>query len=269
MSHTIAQRGLAYSARVETLNRNSELYPATRRIRRVVWNIYYRHFRPGDTLLDLNCGTGDDAMELASAGIRVLATDGSSEMIEGIQKKLYGTAIRTLVTPMHLSFQRLYMLNGSQFDGAYSNFGGLNMTKRLDQISSDLARLVRPGGYVVLNVMSKTCLWETASFLLRGKWKKAFQRRSPDGVLASMNGERVWMHYYSPDDIKRSFQRQFNFVSVKGLNILAPPPSAMPVSKILGRGARLLESLDDSLPSNSALHGLGDFYVIVFRRKGQ
>ncbi|MBX2992764.1 MAG: methyltransferase domain-containing protein [Bacteroidetes bacterium] len=269
MSHTIVQRGFTYSAQVDPANRNAESYPATRRIRRIVWNIYYRHFRPGDTLLDLNCGTGDDAMELASAGIRVLATDGSAEMIEEVQRKLYGTAIRTLVTPMQLSFQRLYALNGRQFDGAYSNLGGLNMTNRLDQIAGDLARLVRPGGYVVLNVMSKTCLWETASYLLRGKWKKAFQRRSPDGVLANLNGERVWMRYYSPDEIERAFQRQFNVVSVKGLNILTPPPSALPARKMLGRGIRILESLDDSLPSNSSLHGLGDFYVIVFQRRGQ
>ncbi len=244
-----------------------ETKPAARRLRRIVWNIYYKYFRAGDSLLELNSGTGTDAMELASNGIRVLATDASSEMIAVMHKKLDRTALHSLVTPMQLPFQRLRSLSGRQFDGAYSNFGGLNCTRRLPQVAFDLAALLKPGKYAVLCLMPNFSLWETLLFLALGKWNKALRRRQPDGVLADVHGERVWVHYYSPEQVKTIFAPYFEFVELRGLNVFSPPPSARITHKLLWKGNRLLEAIDDALPKNSTLHGWGDHYVIVFRRK--
>ena len=50
--------------------------------RNAVWDVLERTFRPGDRILELNCGTGEDALFLASKGVSVVACDASEEMID-------------------------------------------------------------------------------------------------------------------------------------------------------------------------------------------
>ena len=45
-------------------------------------------FQSGDTVLELNCGTGDDALFLAHRGVRVRAVDASAAMIELLHGKV-------------------------------------------------------------------------------------------------------------------------------------------------------------------------------------
>ena len=47
-----------------------------------------RHFRRGAALLELGCGTGDDALALASRGYRVVATDVAAGMVERARAKV-------------------------------------------------------------------------------------------------------------------------------------------------------------------------------------
>ena len=45
--------------------------------RDAVWKVLTRTFRRDDKILELNCGTGEDAIYLASNGISVVALDAS------------------------------------------------------------------------------------------------------------------------------------------------------------------------------------------------
>ena len=73
---------------VLTHDHEFESSPRTKRIRAIVWGMYYKYFRPCDSLLDLNCGTGADAIELASNGMYVFGIDSSAEMIAILKKKI-------------------------------------------------------------------------------------------------------------------------------------------------------------------------------------
>lgn len=241
--------------------------PVTKRLRRVVWEYYHRYFHPRDPVLELGCGSGSDALELAANGIHVVATDASALMIAELHEKIEGTALRPFVTPMHLSLQRLAALHGTTFDGAYANFGALNCTNRLPQVARDLALLVKPGKHLVLTLLSDFSLWETVSLLCRGHWRRAFRRRHPEGDLAEVRGEKVLVHYYSPRRAREMFSPYFEFVESRGLNVISPPRSATLVRRVLGRATHLLDAVEDSLPPTSRLHGWGDQYVMVFRRK--
>src|SRR5437867_8991299 len=126
--------------------------------RLAVWRRLDRLFRPGDSLLDLGCGTGEDALHFMRSGMRVRAIDASAEMVR-IARSRGVDAVR-------LPIEELERLTGS-FDGVLSDFGALNCVARLDAIRRPLARLIRPGGSLAICVLGRCCLWETAWYLLR------------------------------------------------------------------------------------------------------
>src|SRR6185503_9043977 len=52
-----------------------------RTLRAMAWRRFERTFARCNYLLDIGCGTGEDAIRLASLGHRVLATDASPQMV--------------------------------------------------------------------------------------------------------------------------------------------------------------------------------------------
>jgi len=54
-------------------------------MRRALWRHFARTFRPAGHLLDLGCGTGIDALYLASIGMRVTAIDASAGMVDRLR----------------------------------------------------------------------------------------------------------------------------------------------------------------------------------------
>ena len=64
--------------------RYDELWTGTaigRAQRNAVWCVVDRLFLPGDRILDIGCGTGEDAVHLAAGGVSVLAVDASPAMV--------------------------------------------------------------------------------------------------------------------------------------------------------------------------------------------
>ena len=71
-----------------------------------VWTKLAEHFRPGDHVLELTCGTGEDAVWLAKQGIRVTATDGSAAMVREAKAKAEGVSDK--VTAIQFSLQEVF-----------------------------------------------------------------------------------------------------------------------------------------------------------------
>ena len=68
--------------------------PVGRLQRDAVWRHIEGLFPRGGTVLDLGCGTGEDALHLMNGGIRVEAVDSSSEMVRVARER--GVDARTL-----------------------------------------------------------------------------------------------------------------------------------------------------------------------------
>src|SRR5437879_10338773 len=61
--------------------------------RRMVWMETDRTFHPGQRVLEINCGTGIDALHLAARGIEVVACDSSPRMIAVARRRVEASAI--------------------------------------------------------------------------------------------------------------------------------------------------------------------------------
>ena len=95
-------------------------------------------------MLELNCGTGTDALFLSSLGIAVTACDASPRMIEQAEKQKAMGAPRAAVDFRVLCTERLDELPSDlRFDGVFSNFSGLNCVPDLSKIWKLLAERLR------------------------------------------------------------------------------------------------------------------------------
>jgi SAM-dependent methyltransferase len=223
-------------------------------IGRVQRELFWRHagrlFKPGETILDLGCGTGEDAARLALMGIGHFAIDNSPEMV-GIARKRGLNAHLLPIEEIGVLRQR--------FDGAISNFGALNCVRRLSDLREPLARTIRPDGYLALCVMGRFCLWETVWYALHGQFGKASRRWK--GEAPSSLGLRVF--YPTVRDIVQSMAPEFALVSVAGIGICVPP------SAVAGLSSALVERLgriDSRIASWRFFRAVSDHRLLVFRR---
>ncbi|MEZ4768408.1 MAG: methyltransferase domain-containing protein [Caldilineales bacterium] len=66
-------------------------------LRETVWSVLGETFAPGDRVLELGCGTGEDAVWLAQRGVHVTATDASTAMLDAAQRKAAAVGISDLI----------------------------------------------------------------------------------------------------------------------------------------------------------------------------
>jgi demethylmenaquinone methyltransferase/2-methoxy-6-polyprenyl-1,4-benzoquinol methylase len=97
---------------------------------------------PGDEALDVATGTGDLAVELASRGARVIASDFSEEMLARARVK------QPAITWEWANAQDL-PYESNRFAAATVGFGARNFSDLALGVS-EMARVVRPGGRVVI-----------------------------------------------------------------------------------------------------------------------
>src|SRR5690349_1552557 len=105
-------------------------------------------FPPGGTVFEIGGGTGEDAVWLAQRGFKVLSTDAAPAMVEMARRKLepFGSHAEAVAAEDLEHFpDRFSGATGAQFDGAFSNFAGLNCVDDLEPVARGLARLLRPG----------------------------------------------------------------------------------------------------------------------------
>ena len=256
----------AFDAAAPVYDSEYENLVAIKRIRFITSRMLLRYFARGEALLELNCGTGTDAVHLARHGINVLATDFSPMMIHEAQKKIASQQLEKFVSTQILSYLDLKNLRYRVFDGVYSNLGGLNCTNELYTVARDIAVLIKPGGYFIATVMSDLALWEMLAFLTRGKRRSALRRRNPEGCLADFHGGKVRTYYYSPQNFLKYFSEFFEPVEIMGLNIFTPPPNSTQAYNTLGGFVHILEKLDDALAHVYPFYRLGDHFLTVLKR---
>jgi SAM-dependent methyltransferase len=208
-----------------------------RRYRERVWAELATSFQPGDRVLELGCGTGEDAVWLARRGVRVLATDASAAMLAQTRRKVEAAGVQELVATRRLDLGELGAdrdLDGP-YDGVLSNFGALNCVPDRRPIARALAGLVVPGGRLLVVVMAPVCPWEVAWHLLKGEPVTAFRRLRQGAPVRVADGHEVRVWYPSPGRLRREFKPLFRPLATAGIGCFLPPP--------------YLEHLEDTKPA--------------------
>ncbi len=144
---------------------------------------------PGDSALDVACGTGDLALALAarvSPGGEVLGCDFSEAMLDRARTK---AAARDGVLPARVRFEWADAMalpyDDGAFDAATVGFGARNF-EDLGRGLREMARVVRPGGKVVVLEITTPTRPPLAQFY--GLW---FDRLVPVLGAAAAGAERL------------------------------------------------------------------------------
>ena len=222
----------------------------------------------GGRLLDLGCGTGLDAADLAQRGYRVLATDWAPEMVRRTAQRAAAAGLTARLEARQVGIQELARLDlPAAFDAAYSDLGPLNCVPELDTAAAALAGLLRPGGWLIASVIGRVCPWELALFALKGNWARARLRFARAPVPVPLNGRTIWTRYWSPDEFIAVFRRAgFRPRALRGLGLFIPPPYMQAfAAKHAGlvRGLARAEQVAGGWP---VLRGWGDHFLVVLQR---
>jgi cyclopropane fatty-acyl-phospholipid synthase-like methyltransferase len=164
--------------------------------RTLVYNELSKHLTSVKNILEINCGTGEDAIWFANQNFNITATDISTKMIEVARRKAslnFQTADINLIAKV---------FENEKFHMMFSNFGGLNCLSKseLENFFANVDSILTEKGKLALVIMPKNTLWERFYFLAKAQFKN-ISRRKKKSVMAHVEGENITTYYYNPKDI--------------------------------------------------------------------
>jgi ubiquinone/menaquinone biosynthesis C-methylase UbiE len=227
-----------------------------------------KYLAPGSSILELNSGTGEDAVFFASQGHRVHATDISPGMQQQLKLKVQKHRLQAMVSNELCSYTNLDQLqNKGPYDLIFSNFAGLNCTEKLDQVLASFHPLLNPDGVVTLVILPKFCLWETL-LLFKGKFRTAFRRFfSATGRTAHLEGHYFKCWYYNPSYIINKLKGSFDVLSIEGLCTIVPPSYIENFAEKHPTTYDFLKRKEDQLKTRWPWKYIGDYYIISLKKK--
>lgn len=233
--------------------------------RKVVWKELERIFKPGDDVLEINCGTGLDAVFLGTRRVNVAAFDLSPKMIE------LARGHSNKVKPSHpprfrvLATENLDTLNEGPFDGAFSNFSGLNCVEDLSEVGRNVARLLKPGARFLLCMMGRFVPIEIIWFLAHGRPKRAFSRLLRSRVACDGDAQ-LTIQRPTVSHIALQMRPHFQLVRRRGAGITVPPSYAESLAVRFPRAIDVFAKIDQRFGHLPLMRSMADCVILEFER---
>ena len=227
-------------------------------VRKQLWEHYLRVFQPGQQLLDVACGTGLDALFLAQQAFTVTGLDISAGMLAQLRAGAEAAGVQGRIRVVEGGIDDLAGWPPTQFDGIYSAFAGLNTVADLSQFARDAARVLRPGGRLIVHMLNRRSLWEGLGLARQGRWG-ALRRLGQGQRTFTVGGQPLLHHLYEPDEAyRRHFASEFRLVERYGIGVLRPPPTV----SLPGGANALLTALEKRLRGHRPFCRWGRFFVL-------
>jgi ubiquinone/menaquinone biosynthesis C-methylase UbiE len=227
-----------------------------------------KYLSAGQFILELNSGTGEDALWIAQQNCKVHATDISVGMQRVLTQKIKAYQFEKSISNELCSFTELEKLQQKgPFDMIFSNFAGLNCTGNLKKVLASFSELLKSKGIVTLVILPKFCLWE---FLLifKGKLKTATRRLFiKNGRKANVEGINFKCWYYNPSYVIKNLKNDFDVLSIEGLCTLVPPSYIEYFAERHPKLFSMLRKKEDAWKNYWPWKYIGDYYIISLQKK--
>lgn len=255
----------AFDALAPSYDRDFTSFRTARLLRQRIQARLPALFPIGAHVLELGCGTGEDALFLAQHGVNVTATDASEGMIAQTRAKI-GDHAGVMLAALDINAPPDHF-GDRLFAGVYANFGVLNCAHDLPLLARWLAARLTPNAKAGFCVMSPWCLWETLWQTAHLNIRTAFRRwRGSASFKPHPDVEEIRVFYPTVRQISRAFAPYFRREHVMPIGLFLPPTD---VYGALEKRPRLLDrlaALDDRFASSSILANFADHYWIEFIR---
>lgn len=238
-----------------------------KRQRQMVYDFLESRLGLWNEILEINCGTGEDALWFANKGKQIIATDISSEMIKTAQAKADACHVKNIEFKT-LDINEIDTLDSSKkYDLIFSNFGGLNCLggeELPDFLKSARDKLLSDNGSIIMVVMSKGSIWESLFYLRKLNFKKAFRRNTNKALLVNVNGQNVPTYYYNPSFFKK-VKESFSVEAIQNIAFFLPPSYLEPIFAKRPGLLNFLFRLERKFCKLSFLAGFADHYLIELK----
>ena len=174
-----------------------------------------RYVRHGDRVLDAGCGPGRFTATVAKLGAAVTALDLSERQLEIAEEKIREAGLLEAVDAfVPADITDLSLFSDGQFDAVICYGGALSyVSERRHRAASELVRVVRPGGILLISVMSRygaivDLVRRPAMYALRDPEGVHVWRVAEDGDLPGFASTRVDMqhppmHMFTSEELRR------------------------------------------------------------------
>jgi ubiquinone/menaquinone biosynthesis C-methylase UbiE len=237
--------------------------------RTIVWRYLKPRIFRSIEILDVGCGTGEDARYLSGHGCRVTATDASAAMIRKcLGKNLSLSGSGDAVFRQSSVAELDAVIAGREFDLIFSNFSVLNCLDPagLQEAAAKFYSFLKPEGKMIFVLFGTRCLWERIYFLMKGRRKEMNRRESGKHVFAGVLNLGMQIHYYSPGELRKIFGNLFVAIKIKPVGFFLPPSymEKFFIRRKIFLG--ILEFTERLCGSFSFLSDFADHYIIEFRK---
>lgn len=230
--------------------------------RHLVYTELSKHLNSIQNILEINCGTGEDAIWLANQNFNLTATDISPKMIEIAKSKANLNFKTADINSITKTFE------GETFDLIFSNFGGLNCLSKseFENFFANISSILSEKGKMVLVIMPKNTIWEQFYFLIKLQFSSIF-RRKKEKVIANVDGENVTTYYYNPKDIVNLAKQDFDLIKYQPIGFFVPPSYLEALFKNKKWLLHFLNKMENRIKNWSFLSKYADHYIITLQKR--
>jgi ubiquinone/menaquinone biosynthesis C-methylase UbiE len=224
--------------------------------------------KPEDTLVEIGCGTGAEAVEISKHVSQIIATDISNKMLEILAKKIQARRLSKKIIPFQAKASEIKqvapLVEGGRAQVAYSFNGALNCEPDLQQFGNNLSSVLTPGGYFLCSVRNSFCLGEALAHAAVLQFDRMTPRKKQP-VMVSVGGMDIPAFYYRPERFTQFFTSRFRIRKIIGLPAFLPPAYLNDYYLKFKNVASILEKCETVLGSHFPFNRFGDQTLFVFQ----